>query len=172
MFWLGILKFQWNINHFSMQWSEHFVKKVEIFCKSLCLYTSKLVKGKNCVIRYVSTTYLGNRFLMSQKTARPRLTSCFISLILASRGQHFLLLYPTMFSLFGSGCSVKYLWIKSRASSAVNRKNMWIRSTYREYNRMGCEISVSTSWKHKKSLGIWGGPDISAARFKPKMRRS
>jgi len=38
-----------------------------------------------------------------------RFTSCFMSLILASRGQHFLLLYPTIFSLLGSGCSVRYL---------------------------------------------------------------
>ena len=30
----------------------------------------------------------GSRFLMSQKTARPRLTSCFISRMRASRGQH------------------------------------------------------------------------------------
>ena len=52
-------------------------------------------------------TDLGSLFLMSQKTARPRFTSCFMSRILASLGQHFLLLYPTMFSLFGSGCSVK-----------------------------------------------------------------
>ena len=32
---------------------------------------------------------------MSQKTARPRLTSCFMSRMRASRGQHFLLLYLT-----------------------------------------------------------------------------
>ena len=32
----------------------------------------------------------------------------------ASRGQHFRLLYPTMFSLLGSGCSVRYRWIRSR----------------------------------------------------------
>ena len=49
-----------------------------------------------------------------------RFTSCFIKRILASRGQHFLLLYPTMFSLLGSGCTVRYLWMRSRASSAVN----------------------------------------------------
>ena len=117
-------------------------------------------------------TDLGNLFLISQKTARPKLTSCFISLILASRGQHFLLLYPTIFSLLGSGCSVKYLWIKSRASSAVNLKNICIRSTYLEKSRIGCETSVSTSWKHKKSLGIWGGPAISADLFRPKIKRS
>merc|ERR1719494_30565 len=64
----------------------------------------------------------GILFLMSQKTARPRLTSCFIRRMRASRGQHFLLLYPTMFSLLGSECSVRYLWIKSFASSAVNLK--------------------------------------------------
>ena len=67
----------------------------------------------------------GRRFLMSQNTARPRFTSCFIRRMRASLGQHFLLLYPTMFSLFGSGCSVKYRWIRSRASSAVNlQKNI------------------------------------------------
>ena len=51
----------------------------------------------------------GKRFFMSQNTARPKFTSCFIKRILESLGQHFLLLYPTMFSLFGSGCSVRYL---------------------------------------------------------------
>ena len=35
---------------------------------------------------------LGSLFFISQNTARPRFTSCFISLILASLGQHFLLL--------------------------------------------------------------------------------
>mmetsp|Transcript_21144 Transcript_21144/g.41486 ORF Transcript_21144/g.41486 Transcript_21144/m.41486 type:complete len:201 (+) Transcript_21144:3097-3699(+) len=34
----------------------------------------------------------GNLFLMLQKVARPRLTSCFMRRIRASRGQHFLLL--------------------------------------------------------------------------------
>ena len=34
----------------------------------------------------------GKRFLMSQKTARPRFTSCFIKRMRWSRGQHFLLL--------------------------------------------------------------------------------
>ena len=34
----------------------------------------------------------GNRFWTSQKTALPKLTSCFINRILWSRGQHFLLL--------------------------------------------------------------------------------
>ena len=67
---------------------------------------------------------LGSLFLISQKTALPKLTSCFISLILWSLGQHFLLLYPMIFSLFGSGFSVKYLCIKSLASSAVNLKNI------------------------------------------------
>ena len=65
----------------------------------------------------------GSRFFISQNTARPRLTSCFMSLIRASRGQHFLLLYPTMFSLFGSGCSVRNRWIRSLVSSAVNLNN-------------------------------------------------
>lgn len=58
----------------------------------------------------------GSLFLISQKTALPRLTSCFIRRILQSLGQHFLLLYPTMFSLFGSGFSVRNRWIKSRES--------------------------------------------------------
>lgn len=53
--------------------------------------------------------HLGNLFLISQKTALPKFTSCFINLILQSFGQHFLLLYPTIFSLLGSGFSVKYL---------------------------------------------------------------
>lgn len=35
------------------------------------------------------------RFLMSQKVARPRLTSCFMRRMRWSRGQHFLLLYLT-----------------------------------------------------------------------------
>ena len=79
------------------------------------LYTeTKLSSHFNVVIER------GSRFLISQNTARPRFTSCFMSLILASLGQHFLLLYPTMFSLFGSGCSVRYRCIKSRASSAEN----------------------------------------------------
>lgn len=34
----------------------------------------------------------GRRFFMSQNTARPRFTSCFMSRMRASRGQHFLLL--------------------------------------------------------------------------------
>ena len=42
----------------------------------------------------------------------------------ASRGQHFLLLYPTTFSLLGSGCSVRYRWIRSLHSSAVRRSRM------------------------------------------------
>ena len=49
----------------------------------------------------------GSRFFTSQNTARPRCTSCFISRMRLSRGQHFLLLYPTRFSPFGSGCSVR-----------------------------------------------------------------
>uniref|UniRef100_A0A2M4B1T5 Putative secreted protein n=1 Tax=Anopheles triannulatus TaxID=58253 RepID=A0A2M4B1T5_9DIPT len=61
----------------------------------------------NVLSHWTVVTERGNRFLMSQNTARPRLTSCFIRRIRASRGQHFLLLYPTMFSLFGSGCSVR-----------------------------------------------------------------
>ena len=37
----------------------------------------------------LSPPYLrGRRFFMSQNTARPRLTSCFISRMRASRGQH------------------------------------------------------------------------------------
>ena len=34
----------------------------------------------------------GNRFWTSQKTARPKFTSCFINRMRWSRGQHFLLL--------------------------------------------------------------------------------
>lgn len=81
------------------------------------LYTDTKLSSQLSVV-----TDLGKRFLMSQNTARPRLTSCFISLMRASLGQHFLLLQPTMFSLLGSGCSVRYLWIRSRASSAENLK--------------------------------------------------
>jgi len=40
---------------------------------------------------------LGNLFLISQKTALPKLTSCFTNLILQSFGHTFLLLYPTIF---------------------------------------------------------------------------
>ena len=87
----------------------------------------------------------GSRFLMSQNTALPRLTSCFINRMRASLGQHFLLLYPTMFSLLGSGCSVRYRWMRSLASSAVNLKSMWILSMYLLYRRIGCLVSVRTS---------------------------
>lgn len=66
------------------------------------LYTDTKLSSQFSVV-----TDLGRRFFMSQNTARPRLTSCFMSLIRASLGQHFLLLYPTMFSLLGSGCSVR-----------------------------------------------------------------
>lgn len=73
---------------------------------------------------------LGSLFLISQKTALPKLTSDFISLILQSLGQNFLLLYPTIFSLLGSGFSVKYLYTSSLLSSSVNLKTMYIFSIY------------------------------------------
>mmetsp|Transcript_1049 Transcript_1049/g.2755 ORF Transcript_1049/g.2755 Transcript_1049/m.2755 type:complete len:228 (-) Transcript_1049:175-858(-) len=114
----------------------------------------------------------GSRFLMSQKVARPRLTSCFMSRIRASRGQHLRLLYPTMFSLLGSGCSVRYLWMRSLASSSRKRSSMYTLSTYRQYRRMGCRVSVRVSRKHMKSLGWCGGPAISEARERPRVSRS
>ena len=92
----------------------------------------------------------GRRFFMSQNTARPRFTSCFIKRIRESRGQHFLLLYPTRFSLFGSGCSVRYRWIRSLLSSFVNLNKMCSLSMYREYSRIGCRVSVATSLIVKK----------------------
>ena len=114
----------------------------------------------------------GSRFLMSQNVARPRFTSCFMRRMRASRGQHFLLLYPTRFSLFGSGCSVRYRWIRSFASSAVNRNRMCSLSTYRLYSRIGCRVSVRASRWLMNSLGICGEPASSLARVKPKTSRS
>lgn len=97
---------------------------------------------------------LGRRFFMSQKTALPKFTSCFINLILASRGQHFLLLYPTIFSLLGSGCSVRYLCIKSLASSALNLNSMYTLLTFLVYNFIGCLTSLFVSLNVRNSLGI------------------
>mmetsp|Transcript_39079 Transcript_39079/g.93741 ORF Transcript_39079/g.93741 Transcript_39079/m.93741 type:complete len:225 (-) Transcript_39079:513-1187(-) len=114
----------------------------------------------------------GSRFRMSQNTALPRLTSCFIRRMRASRGQHFLLLYPTRFSLFGSGCSVRYRWMRSFASSAVKRNSMWILSMYLEYKRIGCLVSVRTSLYEMNSFGICGGPAISEARVRPSTSKS
>ena len=114
----------------------------------------------------------GSRFLMSQNVARPRFTSCFMRRMRESRGQHFLLLYPTRFSLFGSGCSVRYRWIRSFASSAVNRNRMCSLSTYRLYSRIGCRVSVRASRWLMNSLGICGEPASSLARVKPKTSRS
>lgn len=83
-----------------------------------------------------------------------RLTSCFMSRMRASRGQHFLLLYPTMFSLFGSGCSVRYRWISSRASSAVNLfiKPSELSSAYHNFKLQNKHLllrfySTSDIWK-------------------------
>lgn len=72
----------------------------------------------------------GSLFLISQKALLPKFTSCFINLIRQSLGQHFLLLYPTIFSLFGSGFSVKYLCINSLDSSEVNLNMMYSVSMY------------------------------------------
>ena len=66
----------------------------------------------------------GRRLRMSQKTARPRFTSCFMSRMRASRGQQRLLWYPTTFSLLGSGLSVRNCWMSSRDSSASKRMSM------------------------------------------------
>lgn len=62
--------------------------------------------------------------------------------------------------------------MRSRDSSAVKRKRMWILSTYLEYNRIGCRVSVAESRYCKKLLGICGGPAISLARCNPRMRMS
>ncbi|OMH82498.1 hypothetical protein AX774_g4025 [Zancudomyces culisetae] len=114
----------------------------------------------------------GNRFRISQNVARPKLTSAFINRILQSLGQHFLLLYPTTFSLLGSGCSVKYRCTKSRDSSALIRNTIYIRSTYRMYNRTGCRVSVSTSANCKNAFGDAGGPASSVARCSPSSNKS
>ena len=51
------------------------------------LYTDTKLLSHSSVV-----TERGSLFLMSQKTARPRFTSCFMRRMRASRGQHFLLL--------------------------------------------------------------------------------
>lgn len=54
------------------------------------------------------------------------------SRILQSLGQHLLLGYDLIASLFGSGLAERYRWINSLASSAENLNSIWILSTYRE----------------------------------------
>lgn len=51
-------------------------------------------------------------------------------------------------------------------------KKMWMRSMYLQYRRIGWAASVATSWKLKKSFGIWGGPAISLALCKPRTNKS
>lgn len=70
------------------------------------------------------------------------------------------------------GFADKNLWIRSRDSSALNRKRMWILSTYRAYSLIGCRTSVDVSRYWRKLLGIFGGPAISLALCKPMMSRS
>mmetsp|Transcript_83297 Transcript_83297/g.257493 ORF Transcript_83297/g.257493 Transcript_83297/m.257493 type:complete len:256 (+) Transcript_83297:2353-3120(+) len=117
-------------------------------------------------------TLRGSLFCISQNTALPRFTSCFMRRMRQSRGQHILLLYPTTFSLLGSGFSVRNLWMRSRDSSLLNRNTMMKRSRYRQYRRIGCRNSVSTSWNVKNSLGSWGGPANSEARVRPSCSKS
>lgn len=55
-----------------------------------------------------------------------------------------------MFSLFGSGCSVRYLWINSRASSAENLQkfvltNEEISSKYHDLLKLSSEAHYPTN---------------------------
>jgi hypothetical protein len=77
-----------------------------------------------------------------RNTALPRLTSWRIKPHARIARPTFLVSYPMTFSKLGSGCSVKNRWMRSRDSSAVNRKNTQMRSMYLVYNRIGCLVSV------------------------------
>lgn len=77
-----------------------------------------------------------------------------------------------MFSLFGSGFSVKYLYIRSLDSYSVNLNTMYNRSIYLLYSLIGCLVSVSTSLNVIKSFGSFGKPANSLALYKPITRRS
>mmetsp|Transcript_20098 Transcript_20098/g.58314 ORF Transcript_20098/g.58314 Transcript_20098/m.58314 type:complete len:256 (-) Transcript_20098:3416-4183(-) len=156
----------WNVRIFGkMRTSKPHILK-STFGLSLEYTDAKELSQTNVV------TLLGKRFCISQKTARPKFTSCFMRRMRQSLGQHILLLYPTTFSLFGSGFSVRNLWIRSRDSSLPNRNTMMNRSRYRQYSRIGWRSSVSTSWNVKNSFGSCGGPANSEARVRPSSSKS
>ncbi len=86
-------------------------------------------------------------------------TSCFMSRMRASRGQHLRLLYPTMFSLLGSGCSVRYRWIRScipppcTNNGCTGGGEIYV-LIERDVSRGRCQRDVSTQLQKEQAHGL------------------